>query len=382
LTARRTLLAATGDVNDIATWSGTPYHLLQTARGAGIVDEGLALEPIERFRQIRRYQWNLGAVLRGRGKGGYQFSVPCLERLWQPLKNRLLGNRVINCFQLYPPSVVADDSIERWYYIDQTLKQYFDHYGLSDTVSPWMQADALRRERQGYLRANGIVTHSHWAAESLVKDYQLAPETVKVIVPGANLDATVYQQWQSTRDDCEPGAGRPLRLVFVGKDPRRKGLDRLIRALQLARDEGAHCTLRVLGCTPDRLAPELRTVAGVEWRGFIHKQDDLLHFMHEIASCDIGCLLSRAEAGGMVLREYHALGLGVIGPDVGGSPDHVLGDASVLLRPDAQDDEVARLLLDLSQDQERVRLMREYSWAHKAEVSWTHSLSQLAGLLA
>ena len=78
---RRSYLAAIGDVNRVETWSGTPYHLLQAAKPAGLIDEGLAFEVFEKHRQLHRYAWNLKAVLLGRGRGGYQFSTTCLERL-------------------------------------------------------------------------------------------------------------------------------------------------------------------------------------------------------------------------------------------------------------------------------------------------------------
>lgn len=377
---RRTLLAAVGDVNDIRIWSGTPYHLLQALRVVGAAETGLALEPLDRFRQLRRYAWNLVALLRGRGRGGYQFSDACLERLWQPQRALLVGARVVNCFQLYPPSVLADARIEKWFYIDQTMPHYLQGYGLGTAIGGWMQRDILRRERDGYAQATGLITHSHWAARSLIDDYGIAPAKVHVVVPGANLDPLVYEAWAAGRAAPVVDASQPLRLVFVGKAPLRKGLDRLIRAFHIARAAGADCTLRIIGCTPDKVPIELREVSGVEWRGFIHKQQDARGYLDAVADCDVGCLLSHAEAGGMCLREFHALGLAVIAPDVGGSPDHVIREAACLVKPEASDAEIATLLLGLSRDRQQVQALRDISWARRHEVLWAHSVAQLARL--
>lgn len=379
---KHVLLAAVGDVNDIRTWSGTPYHLLQTARSAGVIDGGIALEPLDRYRQLRRYAWNLAAVLRGCGRGGYQFSEACLSRLWQPQHTALSGTRVLNCFQLYPRTVLDDASIEKWFYIDQTMPYYFEGYGLGADISDWTVRDILRREGEGYRQAAGIITHSHWAAHSVIADYSVAAEKVHVVVPGANLDPDAYREWSAQRTPPVVDASKPLQLVFVGKTPLRKGLDRLIRAVQHARRNGAQCQLRVIGCTPESLPVELRAVEGVEWLGFIHKQQHARAYLDAVASCDVGCLLSYAEAGGMCLREFHALGLAVIAPAVGGSPDHALTDAAHLVTPQASDEEIATLLLRLSQNRAEVQALRNHSWARRQEVLWTHSVAQLAKLWA
>ena len=60
-------VAAVGDVSNVSTWSGTPYHLWQAALGQGWQVEPWRLE-LGPFHWSRRW-WNLGAVLRGRRTG-------------------------------------------------------------------------------------------------------------------------------------------------------------------------------------------------------------------------------------------------------------------------------------------------------------------------
>lgn len=378
---KTTYLAAIGDVNRVDTWSGTPYHLLQAAQPMELIDEGLAFEIFERYRQLRRYAWNLKSVLLSRGRGGYQFSPTCLEELWRPARGRLAGARVINCFQLYPPSVVTDNRIERWYYIDQTLVQYYGDYGLKRDVSDWAAEDSLRREREGYRRAAGLIVHSDWARRSLVRDYGYAPEQIQVVVPGANLDDNSYRDWAAQRETPRVANDAPLRLVFVGKDGLRKGLDRLLRAFARARAQGAALQLSVLGCPAEDLPPELRALDGVAWLGFVDKQHQPRRFLDLVAGHDVGCLLSRAEAGGMSLREFHALGLAVIGPRVGGSPDHVIPEAAELFAPEDSDEAIAALLLRWSRERREVQRRRENSWARRHEVLWAASVEKLRPIL-
>ena len=104
-------------------------------------------------------------------------------------------------------------------------------------------------------------------------------------------------------------------------------------SLRHARRDGGKATLRVIGCSPNALPADLRDVDGVEWAGFVDKSKDSARYLHLVAECNIGCLLSRAEAGGIALREYHALGLAVIGPNTGGATEHMIPDASIAIEP-------------------------------------------------
>ncbi|CAN5309307.1 glycosyltransferase family 4 protein [soil metagenome] len=340
---RRALLAAVGDASHPDTFSGISSHFLAAAVAEGVLNGGLSLTTDGPRWQLRRWSWNLKAVLLGDRSGGYQFSVPFLEALWAPHQHLLRGALLMNVFQLYPPSVVGDPSIEKWFFIDQPLLALFDDYGTRASIGRRVARESLERERQGYHAAAGVIAHSRWAANSLIDDYGVPSDKVHVVVPGANLDPESYGEWERAeirrRETSASLTGKDsIRFVFVGKDWKRKGLDRLLRGLALARRQGADVTLRVIGCPREALPSELRDTSGIEWCGFINKREDPKRFLRLVAECDVGCLLSRAEAGGISLREYHALGLAVFGTTAGGAPEHADPEASWLLGADAAND--------------------------------------------
>lgn len=368
----KTFLAAVGDANDPRTWSGIPYHFLLAAREAGLVDEGLPLTYEGPGWRARRLAWNALRPMTLDRPGGFQYSPTFLERLWAPARGRLEGAAVINTFQLDPPSVVADARVERWWFIDQTLTQLLRDYGDGARIGRRIQRDALRREREGYHSARGIIAHSSWAARSLLEDYDVPKERVHVVVPGANVDPGAYHAW-----DAAPRAPGPLRLVFVGKEWERKGLDRLLRALAEARARGASATLRVIGCPREALPPELRRVEGVEWTGFIDKRRDPARFLRLVSDSDVGCLLSRAEAGGMSLREFHALGLPTLATTAGGAPEHAIADASVPVPIDATTPEIADRIVELAESEERLDRLRARAWARRHEATWAASVDKI-----
>jgi glycosyltransferase involved in cell wall biosynthesis len=378
----RTFLAAVGDCNSPVTWSGIPYHFLQAARAQGLIDVGLALSADGLSLRARRIVWNFGRIITGDRRGGFQYSNAFLERLWSSSLPHIKNNVVINCFQLYAPPVVSDRTISKWFFIDQTLRQLFDYYGLRAQIGRRIVQEALRREREGYREAAGIIAHSLWAAGSLVEDYGLTPDRIQVVLPGANLDPAAYEKWEQREEEArsarEDRASRPMRLIFIGKDWRRKGLDRLLEALTLARQSGARMTLRLIGCGREDLPEHLRATEGVEWVGFINKRAEADRFLRMVADCDVGCLLSRAEAGGIAFREYHALGLAVIATDTGGVAEHTLPQASVLVSPGATVEEIAATLLELERDEARLAALRDAAWRQRRTVSWAETVRRIA----
>lgn len=375
----RAFLAAVGDVNDPITWSGTPYYFLQSARVKEVLQEGLPLSAEGSRWQRRRLLWNGWRYLTGCGKGGYQYSVPFLEKLWQPVKSKLVDQVVVNCFQLYAPSVVENQHIQKVFYIDMTLLQLFDFYQQRSTVGHAIAQEAVQREKAGYQSASVVVCHSRWAAESVIRDYGTSSDKVKVVVPGANLDRDAYFAWDKEAEERhakELNSNPPLKLVFIGKYWQRKGLDRLLEALQLAHKRGFLAHLTVIGCQKTDLPSHLQETPNVEWLGFLDKRFQFNQFLDIVSSADIGCLLSRAEAGGMALREFHALGLVVMGPDVGGAVDHLFRDIDSSFKPEDPPERIADWLVDVRSDGQRWGELRRCAWERRAEALWDHSVKQ------
>jgi len=377
----RSFLAAVGDSNSPITWSGIPYNLLRAARPRGIIDEGLPLSADGLAWKRRRLAWNLRRVLSGDHHGGYQYSTDFLERLWSPMLTKIQNSVVVNCFQLYPPSAVEDRTIEKWFFIDQTLLQLFDYYELRPTVGRRIATEAIAREGEGYHAAAGVIAHSRWAAESVIRDYGISPDNVHVVVPGANIDAVEYARWEieaeeRRRSTCE-AEEKALKLVFVGKYWHRKGLDRLLQAIALGRRSGLRASLRVIGCERDSLPRHLRGVEGVEWLGFINKRKEAARFFRAVSECNVGCLLSRVEAGGIALREYHALALVVLGPDTGGAPEHMIPGASVAISPEATADDIAETLLALERRSSSFEELLSVAWEQRRTALWEESMRQI-----
>ena len=370
------MVAAVGPATDVATWSGIPFHLLQAGLRLGAFDEGLELIAGSPRVAARRVLWNLGSVARGRGRGGFQYSEDFLELLWADAPP-LAGASILNCFCLYPAAIVEDRAVDKWYFIDQTLTQLFDYYEQDRVASSRAIGSALEREAIGYRAAGGIVVNSRWAAASVIDDYSIDPSKVHVVVPGPSLDLDLLEALEPPVQRPPVAPQHPLRLVFVGKEWERKGLDRLLRAIEIARAQGAAVTLDVVGCARETLPPELQGIPDVGWLGYIDKRADQARFISVLRDADVGCLLSRYEAGGISMREYHSLGLAVIGPDTGGSPEHMLEGAAVAIAPEASDEEIAGTLVQLATDEQMLASMKKASWDGRYKASWPAAIASL-----
>jgi len=370
-------VAAVGDPNDPRTFSGTALHFLRAGERHGLLRGGLPLRTDRFWLRAHRMLWNLRQPRDCRSDSAYMTSAAFLETLWRPFVHQARRAPVINVFQLYPPSIVADDDVLKWFYTDITRQQFYDMYPVN--VGPTVKQDVIDREREGYHQAAGILVHCRWVAESLMRDYQTPREKIHVVVPGANFDNDAYAEWE--RRDTRRSNGETLQLCFVGQDWQRKGLDRLLRAMKILAGRNIRMRLRVIGQAREHLPSELAATADVEWLGRIDKRTEPLQLLEAMSACDAGVLLSRAEAGGMVLREFQALGVPVIGPRTGGSPEFVFPDASQLVEPAASDTDIADLIEQLVRTG-WFEQAKHPAWERRHEATWEHAMQQISAVWA
>jgi glycosyltransferase involved in cell wall biosynthesis len=384
----RRLIAAVGDVNEIESWSGIPYHLLEAGLGLGIFHEGLRLECDGLAVQGRRTFWNLSEWALGRGIGGFQYSDSFLETMWRRVSTLRSGDTLINLFQLFPSSIAGRKDLRRIFYIDQTLAQLFEWYPDATHISSYHRKSAIDMERKQYLSADLLIAHCQWAADSLIGRYGVPTSRVAVVLPGANINSNCYAEWEKKRSlrfaasDLLYKPSTPMRFVFVGKDAHRKGLDRILAAMNMIPSVEQRMHLSIVGAAPDSVQTSLRHTKGVTWLGPISKVRQTTEFVETLASHDVGVLLSRAEAGGISLREFQRVGLAVLGPSVGGASEMVLSDAGVLIAPNMEPGMIAETIQGLIAVPERVENMKRKAWERREEMSWDRAVLEMKILIS
>jgi glycosyltransferase involved in cell wall biosynthesis len=161
--------------------------------------------------------------------------------------------------------------------------------------------------RRAFRQARRLITWHEWGKDSLVTEYGVDPHKVVVIPPGVDLD-----KWKSNRSD-EPA--RPVRLLFVGGDFRRKGGDTLLKAF---RDSlMPHCELDIV------------TRENVDTQGLTNVRvhhglgPNVPELMALYARADIFTFPTLADTLPLVVMEAMASGLPVITTTVGALREEV-----------------------------------------------------------
>lgn len=180
----------------------------------------------------------------------------------------------------------------------------------------WRSAH-VERERRILRDAAHIFPMSRWAAESAQQDYGVPPERVTVIPPSGNPH--LFRQ--------RTPSGSPIaRVIFIGNDLRRKGVERLIAwAIGPLRNT---IELHLVTREPVPAAP------GVVVHGPVPNARLISELM---PSMDIFCLPSRSDMSPQVLMEAAMAGLPAVASRIGGIPELVVhGETGFLI--DAHDE--------------------------------------------
>jgi glycosyltransferase involved in cell wall biosynthesis len=362
----RRALVAYGDVSRVSTWGGIPYFFLRAGLRNGLFQGGIAVHP-ERFRHRRRV-WNALRSLTLDRPGGFMYSKAYLHALWADRRAPTDVTEYVSHFQPLPPTDVVTEPVS--YYIDATLHQYFEDY--PRRLGGRIRAEALTREKEGYLAARFVVCMSQWCADDVKAFYGVSPEQVRVILPGANIDEASVPA--ATAWD---GKLSPLRLGLIGIDWERKGGPVLLDAATELQRMGYSVEVVVIGPKASTLPahPALHAM------GFIDKARELSRFVKLVRSFHFGCLLSDAEASGFSTLECLRLGVPVIVRDVGGLRENVPENAGVVLPAAQTGDRLTEELLAVLSTPESYAGMRAAAQRVASHYSWDRTAHEFLALL-
>ena len=216
------------------------------------------------------------------------------------------------------------------------------------------------------------------------------PELIVVL---AQCELVAYQEFIPEQDivalpngiDCRPfGAvpivqsrkGDPLRLVYIGRIAREKGLYETLQGLRLAHELGVDARLVVAGSggEEDRLR-RYATALGVGHRvvfvGSVFGTDKV----KLLGGADVMVLPSYSEGLPYALLEAMAAGVPVIATPVGAIPDVVSDRIHGFLVPPRDGKAIAEALVTLSGDREQIQWM---SRACRRRIRAAFSIERLA----
>lgn len=172
----------------------------------------------------------------------------------------------------------------------------------------------------------------------------------------------------------------PLRLVYVGRITREKGLYETLQAMRIVQELGVETRLVVAGEGPEetrlrRYAHALGLASRVSFAGAVFGPDKVRLF----AGADLMLLPSYAEGLPYALLEAMAAGIPVIATPVGAIPDVVVSGTHGFLVPPRDGKAIAEALAVLAVDRERLSWM---SRACRRRIRAAYSIERLAAELS
>jgi glycosyltransferase involved in cell wall biosynthesis len=168
----------------------------------------------------------------------------------------------------------------------------------------------------------------------------------------------------------------PLRMVYIGRLAREKGLIETLQGLKLAQGQGAQAQLAIAGSGPDEerlrnLAQEMQLAGDVAFVGPVFGEAKA----RLLASADVLVLASHAEGMPYALLEGMAAGDAVIVTRVGAIPDVVVDGVHGLFVPPHNPLAIARAIVRLAADR---GLLARMSEACRRRIAGSYSLERLA----
>ncbi|NBR86562.1 MAG: glycosyltransferase [Verrucomicrobia bacterium] len=306
------------DPHNLRSWSGLSFYIAESLKphGAKIHYLGPLVSEVSPTLGLRRRFWRLfgkrvledrePSIVRGRGR-------QVMEKLKGLDVDLILATHTELLAECETDLPIA-------YWSDSNFDCMLGAYPYFQSLNPCVIRRGHDYERRALARAGLVFYACDWARDAAIKTYGIAPEKVKVIPFGANIQCD-----RSAADVDKLIAARPrdrCQLLFLGKVWERKGGDTAVAVAEELNRSGLPTTLTLIGSQP----PEGKSLPlFVRKTGFINKSDPagLKQFNDLIAQSHFLILPSRAEAFGIVFCEASSFGVPSLATKVGGIPTAV-----------------------------------------------------------
>lgn len=266
---------------------------------------------------------------------------------------RQVGDGDVDCVFAPDSTVLSclDTDIPKVFCADATFANVVDAYDEYRNLASGYVDMAHAQEARALATCAAAIYPSDFAARSAVEAYGAAPEKVHVLPFGANVSVPPRRTVDLA---IERRRFNPMRLLFIGREWRRKGADIVLQACHIARQAGVRLAVDIVGLeqTPEALPPFVRN------HGTLRKSDPIGRRRLEalLAEAHLLFVPSRAENYGIAFSEAAAYGVPSLSSDVGGIPTVVRSDVSGYALPAGSGPEhYASVIRDCARDASRYR---------------------------
>lgn len=251
------------------------------------------------------------------------------------------------------------------YSTDATFNLLLNYYPNYSNLLKISEKEGNYIEERAIHKSSLVICTSKWASSSVINDYGYPGNHVNVLPRGANINQVIEKNEIFKKKKSET-----CRLLFIGREYYRKGLDVAFRTMDYIRSNVISVKLVVVGCIPP---PEFVDL-DVEVISFIDKNTDKgkKEFKEIMLHSDFMLIPTRAEAMGISFCEASAFGLPVITRDTGGVTEVVKnGVNGFALKYDSNHIDFGETIIKIfNSDDDYYRLIQSSREYYDKNLSW------------
>lgn len=246
--------------------------------------------------------------------------------------NHITPLTLLRNFRRHIPAILWADTTPR------LLAQFPNHYQPDKKIKVPRKLIDYRNEltKRAYQEATYVLAASHIVKNSLISDYSIDEQRIRIVTPGIDLE---HWTRRDNVDDVRLVEGEKVKILFVGADFIRKGGDLILTLAQ--RDEFRECEFHLVTKTFEGEKPKN-----------VHVHSDVAPNSPELVDlysrADIALLPTRADFSPVAIGEAMAMGLPMVSTYVGAIPEMVLDGKTGFLVPvddwEALADRLSRLV--------------------------------------
>jgi phosphatidylinositol alpha-1,6-mannosyltransferase len=295
------------------------------------------------------------------GLRGYFRGLRALHRV---LKSQPIG--MLHCARCLPEGLMAL-ALKCWWRKDYACYCHGEELGTASTSRElaWLTRRVLRG-------ASFIIANSRNTSRILHEEWDVPQASIRLLHPGADTERFVPAPRSPEVRTRLGWDNRPV-VLTVGRLQKRKGHDQMIRAIDRIRQSLPGVLYAVIGEGEERPPLEALVREGglsnhVRFLGEVCDRELIECYQQ----CDLFVLPNRAvgkdiEGFGMVLVEAQACGKPVIAGASGGTAETMLVPDTGKVVPCDEPDELARLVVELLGDRDRLARMGQAARAWVVE---------------
>ena len=295
--------------NDKRSWSGTHFSMLQSLKSHfNTID---TIGPVDNF--LLKSLGGINKITRFFLKKGYNHNNSIIRSyLLSMTINRKINKKKYDI--IFAPAASTEVAFIKTkvpivYLSDSSFGQLNGYYDIFSNLFKVSMRESNYIEQRGINKASYFVYPSKWAADYVLKEYNVDKSKLSIVPFGANIDEKVLNYIEKTRNKDEV-----FKLLFIGVYWERKGGDIVFDTFKFLLEKGYNVSLTICGCAPPVNHEKMKVYL------FLDKniEADMNKLTNVIQESHVLFVPTRADCSPIVFCEASAFGLPIITTDTGG----------------------------------------------------------------